>query len=139
MARLPILSFAFSLCCVIAFGAATLSANAQNKVAFVQPNPYAQQFVDTLKSSQDGTTSAGSQLGNVLSDALQVKQVARLSVILKCNHYEVIEVTYRDGSIKVVDDPRAPIGRNQPVDRDQLRTLAATLPGFTWGELECEE
>jgi hypothetical protein len=30
-------------------------------------------------------------------------------------------------------------GRNEPVDRDQLKTLAATLPGFTWSEIDCEE
>jgi hypothetical protein len=113
-------------------------ANTPNTVAVVQPVPYAQQFAASLKGSQDATTSAGTQFGTTLDDALQAKQVARLSVILKCNHYDVIEVTYRDGSIKVVDDPRAPIGRNEPVDRDQLKALAASVPGFAWAEIECE-
>jgi hypothetical protein len=133
MARLSGLSFSCALCC-----AATVLANTPNTVAVVQPVPYAQQFAASLKGSQDATTSAGTQFGTTLDDALQAKQVARLSVILKCNHYDVIEVTYRDGSIKVVDDPRAPIGRNEPVDRDQLKALAASVPGFAWAEIECE-
>ncbi len=90
------------------------------------------------REAQDSSTSAAKQLGTTLDDALQAKQVARLSVIVKCNHYDVIEVIYRDGSIKVVDDPRAPIGRNEPLDRDQLDRLANTLPGFVWGEIECD-
>jgi len=117
--------------------AATVSANTRNAFT-VQPNPYVQQFAASLTRSEDSTTGADKQLGITLDDALQAKQVARLSVILKCNHYDVIEVIYRDGSIKVVDDPRAPIGRNEPVDRDQLDRLAASLPGFVWGEIECD-
>jgi hypothetical protein len=137
MTRLTGFSFAFASCCVIALGVATAPASAQNTVVFVQADT--QQFVDSVKLSQDMQTSSGTRLSDTLGDALQAKKVARLSVVLKCNHYDVIEVTYRDGSIKVVDDPRAPIGRNEPVDRDQLRSLAARLPGFTWGEIECEE
>jgi len=133
MARLTGLSFTCALC-VMAPMAATVLAKTPN----TQPDPYAQQFAASFKASQDATTGAGSQLSTTLDDALQAKQVARLSVILKCNHYDVIEVTYRDGSIKVVDDPRAPIGRNEPVDRDQLNALVSRLPGFVWGEIECD-
>jgi hypothetical protein len=135
MARLTGLSFASALCCAIALGAAAVPANAQTTVAFVQA--YTQQLADSVRLSQGAKT--GTRLSDTLGDALQAKKVARLSVVLKCNHYDVIEVTYRDGSIKVVDDPRAPIGRNEPVDRDQLQSLAASLPGFSWGEIECEE
>ncbi len=139
MARLTGLSFVCALSGVVALAVAIVPAIAQKTGAVVQANTYAQQFVDALKRSPDAVTGAGSQLDTMLDDALQAKQVARLSVIIKCDHYEVIEVTYRDGSIKVVDDPRAPSGRNEPVDRDQLKSLAATLPGFSWGELGCEE
>jgi hypothetical protein len=137
MARLTGLSSTCALCWAMVLGAATVSANAQNTVALVQAYP--QQFADSVKLNKDAKTSTGIRLSDTLGDALQAKKVARLSVVLKCNHYDVIEVTYRDGSIKVVDDPRAPIGRNEPVDRDQLRSLAASLPGFSWGEIECEE
>jgi hypothetical protein len=137
MARLTGLSFTCALCWAMVLGTATVPANAQNTVAFVQA--YTQQFADSVKLNQDAKTSTGIRLSDTLGDALQAKKVARLSVVLKCNHYDVIEVTYRDGSIKVVDDPRAPIGRNEPVDRDQLRSLAVSLPGFSWGEIECEE
>lgn len=117
--------------------AATVPAKTP-KAGTAQMDPYAQQFAATLTQSQDSSTSAAQQLGTTLDDALQAKQVARLSVIVKCNHYDVIEVIYRDGSIKVVDDPRAPIGRNEPLDRDQLDRLASALPGFVWGEIECD-
>jgi hypothetical protein len=139
MARLTGLNFACASGCAMVIGAAIVPAIAQNRLAALQPNPYAQQFVDNIKRSQDPVTSPGSRLDTMLDDALQAKQVARLSLVIKCNHYDVIEVTYRDGSIKVVEDPRAPSGRNEVVDRDQLKNLAATLPGFTWGELACEE
>jgi hypothetical protein len=137
MARLTALSITFALCCVMALTAATVLANTRY-TATVQPNPYVQQFAASFTGSPDSPTSASKQLGITLDDALQAKQVARLSVILKCNHYDVIEVIYRDGSIKVVDDPRAPIGRNEPVNREQLDRLAASLPGFVWGEIECD-
>jgi len=139
MARLTKLSFVCVLCCVMGLGAATVPANAQNAALVVQANPYAQQLLDSLKRSEDAVANAGSRLGTALSDALQAKQVAKLAVIIKCDRYHLIEVTYRDRSIKVVDDPRALSGRNEPVDRDQLKTLAATLPGFTWSEIDCEE
>jgi hypothetical protein len=42
-------------------------------------------------------------------------------------------------TIKVMDDPRAPAGQNEPMDRDKLKVLAATLPGFSWHELDCDE
>jgi hypothetical protein len=121
----------------MALRAATVLAS-NPRTATLQPNPYVQQFAASLTKSQDSTTSADNRLGITLDDALHSKQVARLSVILKCNHYDVIEVIYRDGSIRVVDDPRAPIGRNEPVDRDQLDRLAASFPGFVWGEIECD-
>ena len=134
MTRSTGFSFTCALCAAMAVNASATLAAAPNS----QPNPYAQQFAASLKRSQDSTAGAGNQLGASLDDALQAKQVARLSVTLKCNHYDVIEVIYRDGSIKVVDDPRAPTGRNEPVDRDQLNMLAASLPGFVWGEIECD-
>jgi hypothetical protein len=137
MARSTELSFTCAACCVIALTAATVSAKTPN-TGTVQTDPYVQLFAASLTRSQDSSTSAAKQLGTTLDDALQAKQVARLSVIVKCNHYDVIEVVYRDGSIKVVDDPRAPIGRNEPLDRDQLDRLANTLPGFVWGEIECD-
>jgi hypothetical protein len=121
----------------MALTASTVLAKTPNAGA-VQTNPYVQQFTATLTASPGSTSSAAKQLGITLDDALQAKQVARLSVVVKCNHYDVIEVIYRDGSIKVVDDPRAPIGRNEPVDRDQLDRLATSLPGFVWGEIECD-
>jgi hypothetical protein len=131
------LSFTCAVCCVMALTAATLPAKTPN-TRTVQIDPYVQQFAASFTRSADSSTSAAKQLGTTLDDALQAKQVARLSVIVKCNHYDVIEVIYRDGSIKVVDDPRAPIGRNEPLDRDQLDRLANTLPGFVWGEIECD-
>jgi hypothetical protein len=121
----------------MALMAATVLAKTPD-VGAVQTNPYVQQFAASLTASPDSTSSVAKQLGITLDDALQAKQVARLSVVVKCNHYDVIEVIYRDGSIKVVDDPRAPIGRNEPVDRDQLDRLATSLPGFVWGEIECD-
>ncbi len=130
-------SLTYAACCLMALTAATVLAKTPNAGA-VQTNPYVQQFAATLTGSPDSTSSAAKQLGITLDDALQAKQVARLSVVVKCNHYDVIEVIYRDGSIKVVDDPRAPIGRNEPVDRDQLDKLATSLPGFVWGEIECD-
>jgi hypothetical protein len=126
------------MCLSLALGAATLPANADNTVVVVQPNPHAQQFVDNLKRNQEAAAQTGQGLGQILGNA-QAKQIAKFSVIIKCNHYHLIEVTYRNGSIKVIDDPRAPGGRNEPVDRDNLMALATTLPGFTWGELPCEE
>ncbi len=117
--------------------AATVAAKTP-KAGTAQIDPYVQQFAASLTQGQDSSTSTARQLGTTLDDALQAKQVARLSVIVKCNHYDVIEVIYRDGSIKVVDDPRAPIGRNEPLDRDQLDRLASALPGFVWGEIECD-
>jgi len=110
------------MCLSLALAAAAIPANADNSIVTVQPDANAQ-----------------AELGQILGNALLVKQIARLAVIVKCNHYHLIEVTYRNGSIKVLDDPRAPGGRNEPMDRDRLETLAATLPGFTWGELPCEE
>jgi hypothetical protein len=80
----------------------------------------------------------GRELGTMLGGAIQGKQVTKLSVILKCNHYHLIDISYGDGSIKVIDDPRAPSGRNEAVDRDKLKALASSLPGFSWGELACD-
>jgi hypothetical protein len=137
MARFTGLSFTCAAYCVIALAAASVPAKTPN-TGTGQLDPYVQQFAATLTRSQDSSTGAAKQLGTALDDALQAKQVARLSVIVKCNHYDVIEVIYRDGSIKVVDDPRAPIGRNEPLDRDQLDSLAISLPGFVWGEIECD-
>jgi hypothetical protein len=137
MARSTKLSVSCAACCVMALTAATVPAKTPN-TRTVQIDPYVQQFAASFMRSADSSTSAAKQLGTTLDDALQAKQVARLSVIVKCNHYDVIEVIYRDGSIKVVDDPRAPIGRNEPLDRDQLDRLAHTLPGFVWGEIECD-
>jgi hypothetical protein len=124
-------------CCLTALAAATVLAKTPNTSA-PRLDPYVQQFAASLMLNQDSSTGAAKQLGSTLDEALQAKQVARLSVIVKCNHYDVIEVIYRDGSIKVVDDPRAPIGRNDPLDRDQLDRLATSLPGFVWGEIECD-
>ena len=138
MAKLTRLSAACALCGLMASTAATVRAHTPNSAAAVPLNPYAQLFAATLERGQDAATNASSQLRATLDDALQTKQVARLMIVLKCDHYDVIEVIYRDGSIRVVDDPRAPIGRNEPVDRDQLNSLAVSFPGFTWGELECE-
>jgi hypothetical protein len=121
----------------MALAAATVLAKSPNTGA-AQMDPYVQQFAAILALSEDSSTGTAKQLGSTLDDALQAKQVARLSVIVKCNHYDVIEVIYRDGSIKVVDDPRAPIGRNEPLDRDQLDRLATSLPGFVWGEIDCD-
>lgn len=123
-------------CCGLMLTAAVPAKTPKTSTA--QVDPYVQQFAATLTRSQDPSTGAAKQLGTTLDDALQAKQVARLSVIVKCNHYDVIEVIYRDGSIKVVDDPRAPTGRNEPLDRDQLDSLATSLPGFVWGEIECD-
>jgi hypothetical protein len=137
MARSTGLSFICAACCLTALAAATALAKTPN-TRTPQLDPYVQQFAASLTLNQDSSTGAAKQLGTTLDDALQAKQVARLSVIVKCNHYDVIEVIYRDGSIKVVDDPRAPIGRNEPLDRDQLDRLATSLPGFVWGEIECD-
>jgi hypothetical protein len=137
MARSTGLSFTSAACCVLVLTVAAVPAKTP-KTSTARVDPYVQQFAATLTRSQDSATGASKQLGTTLDDALQAKQVARLSVIVKCNHYDVIEVIYRDGSIKVVDDPRAPIGRNEPLDRDQLDSLASSLPGFVWGEIECD-
>jgi hypothetical protein len=94
-----------------------------------------------LPANADDTVEAmqtGQGLEQILGNA-QAKQITKFSVIIKCNHYHLIEVTYRNGSIKVIDDPRASGGRNESVDRDNLMALVAILPGFTWGELPCEE
>jgi hypothetical protein len=82
---------------------------------------------------------AGSGLGQLLGGAIRGKQITKLSVILKCNHYHLIEISYADGSIKIIDDARAPSGRNEAVDRDKLNAMAANVPGFSWGEATCDE
>jgi hypothetical protein len=49
---------------------------------------------------------AGRGLAAIVAEAGQGYQPAKISVILKCNHYYLLDVTYTDGSIKVIDDPR---------------------------------
>jgi hypothetical protein len=88
-----------ALCLGVAFGTAVVPANADNTVIVVQPNPYAQQFADNIKRSQDAMSQAGQGLGQLLGNAAQGKQITALSVITKCGHYHLIEVFYRDGSI----------------------------------------
>jgi hypothetical protein len=81
---------------------------------------------------------AGNQLGQLLRGAPQGNQATKVSVILKCNHYHLIEISYADGSIKIIDDPRAPSGRNEAVDRDKLNAQASSIPGLSWSELPCD-
>jgi hypothetical protein len=81
---------------------------------------------------------AGSQLGQLLRGALQGNQATKVSIILKCNHYYLLDISYADGSIKVIDDPRGASGRNEAVDRDKLRALASSIPGLSWSELPCD-
>jgi hypothetical protein len=122
-------------CLVVGIG----PASADNTIIVVQPNPYAQAFTDNLKHSQNATAQAGQGLGQLLGAAFRPKDITSLTVILKCNRYHLIEVNYRDGSFKVIDDPRGAPDRNEAVDRDKLKAMAATVPGFTWSELPCEE
>jgi hypothetical protein len=121
------------------FWLAPESPNAATAPAPVQPNPYAQQFTDNLKRNQDQASQVGQGLGQLFGQAIQGRQIIKLSVILKCNHYHLIEISYADGSIKIIDDPRAPSGRNEVVDRDRLDVMSSNVPGFSWAELACDE
>jgi hypothetical protein len=82
--------------------------------------------------------NTGSGLAALVAEAGHGYQPAKVSVILKCNHYYLLDVAYTDGSIKVIDDPRAPSGRNEAVDRDKLNALVSSIPGFSWRELPCD-
>jgi hypothetical protein len=115
------------------------SPNTATAPAPVQPSPYAQQFADNIKRSQDQVSQAGQGLGQLLGGAIQGKQITKLSVILKCNHYHLVEISYADGSIKIIDDPRAPSGRNEVVDRDRLNVMSSKVRGFSWAEVACDE
>jgi hypothetical protein len=122
-----------------AFWLAPESPNTASAPAPVQANPYAQQFTDNLKRNQEQASQVGQGLGQLLGQAIQGKQITKLSVILKCNHYHLVEISYADGSIKIIDDPRAPSGRNEVVDRDRLDVMSSKVPGFSWAELACDE
>jgi hypothetical protein len=108
--------------------------NANSTAAAVQQPDYSYPH----NAGKQQAADAGHEIGTMLGGAMQGRQVTQLHIILKCNHYHLIDISYGDGSIKVIDDPRAPSGRNEAVDRDKLKVLASTLPGFSWGELACD-
>lgn len=125
------------LCIVFVLGAASSPVNADNTVVVVVTPTAPPDYSYLHDAGKQAFESVGTALGQMLYNVANPKQVVGLRVVIKCNHYDVIEVTYRDGSIKVMDDPRA--ARGASVDREQLNTLANTLPGFIWRELGCDE
>jgi hypothetical protein len=85
----------------------TPSASA-NQAPATQPQDYSYLHNAGKQQAED----AGRGIAAIVAEAGQGYQPAKVSIILKCNHYYLLDVTYTDGSIKVIDDPRAPHWRN---------------------------
>jgi hypothetical protein len=115
---------------------ALMSPSANSSAAPPAPPPDYSYLHDAGKQQMQ---DAGRGFGQLLGGAIRGKQITKLSVILKCNHYHLIEISYADGSIKIIDDTRGPSGRNEAIDRDKLNAMAANVPGFSWGEATCDE
>jgi hypothetical protein len=81
------------------------------------PSPSAPPDYSYLRNAgKQQAEDTGRGLAAIVAEAGQGYQPAKVSVILKCNHYYLLDVAYTDGSIKVIDDPRAPSGRNDRPD-----------------------
>lgn len=106
---------------LLAFGAATTPAVADNNTLYVAPGPTSLISPDMIKRNQDQLGGTGRKLGDLLGSSLKSTSPATdLVVTTRCGHYQSATITYADGSAKTLSLSNAPTNQ-----KDMERAKAA--------------
>jgi hypothetical protein len=110
---------------LLALGAATVPADADNSSLYVAPGPSSLISADIVRRNQD-PSGTGRKLGDLIGDSLKspAGRATALVVTTKCGHYVSAMITYPDGSVKSLNLSNAPATQN---DMDKAKAAIPVL------------
>jgi hypothetical protein len=111
---------------LIAVGAASVPAQADNGSLYVAPGPTTIITPDMIRRNQDQSQGTARRLGDLIGSSLKspTSHATDLVVTTQCGHYKSAIITFADGSVRTLNLSNAPTNQK---DMDQAKAAILIL------------
>jgi hypothetical protein len=118
--------FLIRVAVLIAVGAASAPAQADNGSLYVAPGPTTVITPDMIRRNQDQSQGTARRLGDLIGSSLKspTSHATDLVVTTQCGHYKSAIITFADGSVRTLNLSNAPANQK---DMDQAKAAILIL------------